>query len=197
MKYSDLLSINKNFQYSVNIDFDLNDPKKIEQYIPTRDVCDVLKVYVRSLLGYEKDKATTLVGPYGKGKSFLILVLLYIASVKANDTLKSLIDRIRVIDGELANYIFELKEKNRKFLPVIINSNYDDISQSFLLALNDALIREGLDKIVPNTVFDVCLEMIDKWEKDPELSIKTLEKCLDVNKINLKQLRKGLSAYTK
>ena len=33
MKYSDLLSINKNFQYSVNIDFDLNDPKKIEQYI--------------------------------------------------------------------------------------------------------------------------------------------------------------------
>lgn len=197
MKYSDLLSINKNFQYSVNIDFDLNDPKKIEQYIPTHDVCDVLKVYVRSLLGYEKDKATTLVGPYGKGKSFLILVLLYIASVKANDTLKSLIDRIRVIDSELANYIFELKEKNRKFLPVIINSNYDDISQSFLLALNDALIREGLDKIVPNTVFDVCLEMIDKWEKDPELSIKTLEKCLDVNKINLKQLRKGLSAYSK
>ena len=116
MKYSDLLSINKNFQYSVNIDFDLNDPKKIEQYIPTRDVCDVLKVYVRSLLGYEKDKATTLVGPYGKGKSFLILVLLYIASVKANDTLKNLIDRIRVIDGELANYIFELKEKNRKMI---------------------------------------------------------------------------------
>ena len=76
--YSSNYYINKNFQSSINLELDLNNEKKIEEYIPTTDICDVLKIYVKSILGINNDRATTLVGPYGKGKSFLLLVLSYI-----------------------------------------------------------------------------------------------------------------------
>lgn len=45
-------------------------------------------------------------------------------------------------------------------MTVIINSNYDNIKQSFLIALSESLKRENLDDIIPNTVFDVCIDLI-------------------------------------
>ena len=47
--YSDYLSINKNFQSSVNLELDLGKESKIEEYIPTTDICDVLKKYIKVL----------------------------------------------------------------------------------------------------------------------------------------------------
>ena len=75
MKYKELIGVNENFQYSVNLQFDLNDISKIEQYIPTKDGCELLNVYFNNVLT-SKNRATTLIGPYGKGKSHLLLVLM-------------------------------------------------------------------------------------------------------------------------
>ena len=88
--YSKLFEINKNFQSSVNLDLDLDNESKIYEYVPTNDICDVLKKYVKCALGKTNNKATTLVGPYGKGKSFLLLVLSYIFSKNKNNTCKSI-----------------------------------------------------------------------------------------------------------
>ena len=68
MKYNNLISVNENFQYSVNLQFDINNISKLDEYIPTKDGCEVLKFYVTSVLK-GKNRATTLIGPYGKGKS--------------------------------------------------------------------------------------------------------------------------------
>ena len=75
MKYNDLIQVNENFQYSVNLQFDINNISKIKEYIPTKDGCEVLKFYINSIIN-TKNRATTLIGPYGKGKSHLLLVLL-------------------------------------------------------------------------------------------------------------------------
>ncbi len=75
MKYADYIKVNENFQYSVNLQFDLNNIDKIKNYIPTKDGCEVLKLYINSVIN-GKNRATTLIGPYGKGKSHLLLVLL-------------------------------------------------------------------------------------------------------------------------
>lgn len=76
--YSKYIAINKNFQSSINLELDLNNEAKLEEYIPTADICDVIKKYIKSFLGVENNRATTLIGPYGKGKSFLLLVLTYL-----------------------------------------------------------------------------------------------------------------------
>ena len=66
---------NENFQYSVNLQFDINNIEKIKEYIPTKDGCELLRSYLNSII-YGKNRATTLIGPYGKGKSHLLLVLI-------------------------------------------------------------------------------------------------------------------------
>lgn len=195
--YSDYLSINKNFQSSVNLELDLGKELKISEYIPTTDICDVLKKYVKVTLGQSKDKATTLIGPYGKGKSFLLLVLSYIyGKNKDGKEWNLLLNKIKPVDSELYNLLIEIKEKDISLLPVIINSNYDNITQSFQIALNDALKREGMNEIVPVSAFEVCLDLLDKWTSKENVREEVLKKCLEVNSLNVEKLKKGLQAYS-
>ena len=46
MSYKELIKINEDFQYSVNLQFDLNNIDKIKNYIPTKDGCEVLKQFI-------------------------------------------------------------------------------------------------------------------------------------------------------
>ncbi len=195
--YSDYLSINKNFQSSVNLELDLNNDNKIMEYIPTTDICDVLKKYVKTALGIEKNFATTLIGPYGKGKSFLLLVLSYIFNGKTSDKCwLSFLKKVKAVDDELFDLLSMLKKNNLKLLPVIINSNYDNIIQSLQIALNEALHREGLDDIIPRSAFDVCLSLLDKWEEKESVKEEVLNQCEKLHKIDLTKLRKGLKNYS-
>jgi len=195
--YSRYFNINKNFQSSINLELDLNNEAKISEYIPTTDICDVMKHYVKSVLDINKERATTLVGPYGKGKSFLLLVLTYLLGNNKNrDCWKNLTLKIENVDIELYDLLIKIKNDNINLLPVVINSNYDDIKQSFQIALNDSLKREHLDDIIPESVFSVCLDLLDKWEKNESIKEGILHKCLELHNINLKQLRKELKLFS-
>ena len=37
MKYKDIVKVNEAFQYSINLQFDINNINKIKEYIPTND----------------------------------------------------------------------------------------------------------------------------------------------------------------
>ena len=114
--YSNYLLINKNFQSSVNLELDLGKETKINEYIPTTDICDVLKKYVSAVLGSSKAKATTLIGPYGKGKSFLLLILSYIFSKNKNSKCwVNLTNKIKDIDENLYEMLIKVKQKKHHF----------------------------------------------------------------------------------
>ena len=195
--YSNFLSINKNFQSSVNLELDLGKESKIKEYIPTTDICDVLKRYVNVALGNSKDKATTLIGPYGKGKSFLLLVLSYIFGKEKNTQIwLDLLQKIKEVDTNLFDMLIKVKEKNITLLPVIINSNYDNITQSFQIALNEALKREGMNDIVPVSAYEICIDLLNKWTSKDSVREEVLQKCLEVNSLNISKLRKGLESYS-
>ena len=195
--YKDIVSINKNFQASINLEFDLNNERKIDEYIPTSDICDVLKRYFRSFLGFTNEKATTLVGPYGKGKSFLLLVLSYLISKdkKKTPSYKSLMTRIKAIDKELYELISEFDKRKLKILPVLVNSNYDNVQQSFMLALNEALNRAGKQDVIPNTIYSVCLNLLNEWNKTKNTR-EALNTCIKNEGTTYKELKSGLSDYS-
>lgn len=198
MKYSEYLKINETFQYSINLQFDINNINKIKEYIPTTDSCEILEHYFDSIFG-NFNKSTILVGPYGKGKSHLLLILLTLLNDYKNediDDIEKLLDKIKNINLNTYVKIKTLRDKKTKFMPVIINSNYNNINQAFLLALTEALEREGIDNIVVNTYFDVALEIINKWkeENDKEL-IEKFKICLEKKKITLEQLEEELRIY--
>lgn len=124
--FENYITINKKFKSSVNLSFDLNNEEKIEQYIPTTDLCDVIKKYIKTVLKDSNFRSTTLSGPYGKGKSYLLLMILYLLSKRENRKLfDSVCTKIRLIDEELYELLQELDSEKIYLLPVIINNNSD------------------------------------------------------------------------
>lgn len=198
MKYSDIISVNENFQYSVNLQFDINNIEKIKEYIPTKDACELMKTYIESIMN-GRNRATTLVGPYGKGKSHLLLVLITLINDYEEEDIRHInefIDKVKRIDSELYNMLKTLREKKIKLMPVIINSNYGDLNQAFLLALTEALEREKLSNVIVNTYFDVAVKVIEKWEEKYHNAIYDFQKCLEEYECSLKELKKGLKNYS-
>jgi ABC-type phosphate transport system ATPase subunit len=195
VKYKDYIDINETFQYSINLQFDINNIEKIKSYIPTSDSCEIINCYLDSILG-KFSKSTTLIGPYGKGKSHLLLVLLTLLN-NYNDEDKESIDlllkRIKEVSETTYERIKTIRKSNLKYMPVIINSNYNNISQAFLIAMTEALEREKISDIVINTYFDVALKVIEKWEKEGyEDAIAKFEKCLLENNTTIKELKNNL-----
>ena len=198
MKYSDIVEINESFQYSINLQFDINDINKIKEYIPTSDSCEVLEYYIDSLLG-NASKATTLVGPYGKGKSHLLLVLITLLNnyhIKDEEIIQALLEKIKKINESLYTKLLQIRQAKLKYMPIIINSNYNDMNQAFLLAVIEALEKEKISDIVIDTYFDKAINIIEKWEKEGHQDIiERLEKDLEEEGINLTKLKDKLKIF--
>ena len=198
MKYIDLIGVNENFQYSVNLQFDINNIEKIKEYIPTKDGCELLKSYLNSII-YGKNRATILIGPYGKGKSHLLLVLITLLDVYEKEDIPyidNFILKIKKIDAELYEMLVKIRKEKQRMMPVIINSNYGDLNQAFLLALSEALEREKLSDIIVNTYFDVAIKVIEKWEEKYKDAINEIKRCLKEYDCSLKELKQGLKNYS-
>ena len=203
-KYNEIITVNPIFQNSVNIEYDLGDESKIREYIPTTEACVILKKYLSSCVSSKSSKidrnsrATSLIGPYGKGKSFLILVLLYILSAdRSSEVYIELKARIGKVDSELHDLMSAMDQRNFRLLPVVVNSDYDDLSQAFTLGLNEALVSSGLQSLVPNTAYKVALELLGKWNEDPEFNKKVVRVCEEQVGVKIGDVRKGLKKHSR
>ena len=115
-QWRNLIHINRNFQKAVNLQLDIGNHGRIENYIPTRSSMLILNRYLRAVMGEAKEHATVLIGPYGKGKSHLLLVLL---SILSGDLPQTVFDKIQVTDKETADLVTKIKQENKKYLPVL------------------------------------------------------------------------------
>ena len=198
MKYFDFLKINDTFQYSINLQFDIGNINKIKEYIPTTDSCKVMEYYFDAILG-NFNKSTILIGPYGKGKSHLLLVALTLLSDYSKDdeiAINNLINKIKNIDKSLYDKITKVRNNKLKFLPVIINSNYNNMNQAFLLALYEALEREHMKDINIDSYYTSALKVIERWEEDRDKEIlKKFDECLQKNSTSIENLKLKLGMF--
>ena len=102
MQLRDYVKFNSDFRDSVNLYLDLNKVDKIRSYIPTKSSVDILEQYLDAVLD-NKQHSTLLIGPYGKGKSHLLLMLLAALTLKNNAENDKLM-------GELCNKIKKVDE---------------------------------------------------------------------------------------
>lgn len=169
MQYKDFISIDRQFETAVNLGLDLNKLDKLEEYIPTDASTSILKEYLKDITEATQDKASVLIGPYGKGKSHLILILCALVGMNRDKsenivTLRKLVDNISKQDKEVAELANNLLEKRKRLIPVVINGGYGDLQQTFLVALKEALERESIQGIIPKTYYEVAIETIKKWK---------------------------------
>lgn len=208
MKYNRFLGVDRNFQTSVNLEFDLNNIEKVRGYIPTEQSVKILGEYLKAVY-FEQEhqsRASVLIGPYGRGKSHLFLILsailsldIYGVSEKLSRDMAAILDelcsRIKEVDSEIGALASEIVASNIRLLPIIINSNSSDINQAFLVALKDALDNAGLSNLLPETYFDVATSMIDKWRSSFPDAMKKLTSILNKQKITVEDLYMRLNQY--
>lgn len=197
-KLSQIVKLNEKFKNSVNLYLDLNRKEKITTYIPTKSSLNILKRYVNSVMK-NTGHSTILIGSYGKGKSHLLLILLAIVSMqrtKENDKIvKDLLKKIKKNDKEIYDIILEVWNKKKRFLPVVISGTTDDVSRSFMVALNDALRRENLTDIMPDNFFSIALQTINRWKNKYHEVYKNYKKVLKLKGISTNDINNGLKVY--
>lgn len=172
--FKEIVQINKKFQKSINMRLDYNRPEKIESYIPTRASVQVLKDYLSQFAGKSHVKSTILIGPYGKGKSHLLLVLLALLSKRNQESsspqviqmLNQVILKLEEKDQEAGRYARSVVEKKQYYLPVLISGVQSDLQRALLLSLKEGLEREGLEDIAPDTYFEEAKKAILQWKNN-------------------------------
>ena len=196
MKYADFIKGNEGFQYSINIQYDLMNINKIKGYIPTRKSVEILKEYLLNNVVDGRDKATVLIGPYGKGKSHLLLVLLgLMCGDNEIKELEVLVDKVKAIDNTCSELAMNVL-KNKKYLPIVINFNSGDLNQAFLIALNQSLKNQGIEDVLPNTYFDSALSVLEGWEKYDQTINVVKELIKAKSNVTLEAFKRKLKSFS-
>lgn len=198
---AEIVGINQNFQRSIQIRMDYHSMDKIESYIPTKASLQVLENYIDALGREEKDRATMLIGPYGKGKSHLLLILVALLSrenqenLEKKKVLQELTKKIAKVNKQLGEKIGKLLEEKKSYLPIFITPSQKDMEKAYLLALKEALQDEGLESLAPDTYFEKALEMIKQWKNDYPQTYQQFLGKLKKNGMFVEQLKKQLGEY--
>lgn len=161
-----MISVASGFQSSVNISYDLNDDSKLKKYIPTKSSLGLLQDILLSTRGDSVDRSRILIGPYGKGKSHIVLMIMSILMKKDLALFEKMMPVIKMDNEELYHLIKNYYTGNIKLLPVVISGTSNSISQAFMLALQQTLGEYELNDIMPETSYKAALRVIDRWKDE-------------------------------
>lgn len=198
----DIVRFNSSFKTAVNLYLSLNKPEKVLGYIPTKSSITLLGDYIKAILE-NKEQATLLVGSYGKGKSHLLLVLLALLSMERteanNKVIFKLIKNISCVDKIGKSVTEDIKKiwRKKRFLPVLITDITGDLNQAFLYGLHDALKREKLIDLVPDTYYSIALDRIGDWEQYYQNTYVVFEQEISKQGMSMPKLMTGLKLYSR
>ncbi|HAS92087.1 MAG TPA: hypothetical protein DCS12_07610 [Clostridiales bacterium] len=162
----DIVQIEKGFQSSVNIGFDLREESRVAAFIPTAYSVDLINELFGSIMPDSTQRAKILIGAYGRGKSHIMLVLLNLLFNKNRELFNKFLNKTRELDEEKYTRFSEYIKSDYKLLPIIISGSSNSLTQSFLGALQQTTNSENLDYLMPETHFMAALNVIQKWEKE-------------------------------
>lgn len=178
-----LIKISPGFQYAINMKYDIHDLQKVQGYIPTEKAINITSDVIDSLDESSVDRARIIVGSYGTGKSHFLTFLSAMLQKSFDEEAYDL-----VLDKMGSNGKNLIKEKiqrkffnvNGKFLIVMINGNGSSIEQSFRIGLREALQRENLEDLMPNSIYRHALHTMSIWKEEfPETYSRFLGKIVD------------------
>ena len=170
-----MIDVSKNFQASVNIAFDFDSAEKLEEFIPTAEAVKFIDGEILSARdvnsseqSMENGRAGILIGPYGKGKSYIVLetISLLYNSPDLKKSFFRLAEKIKEKNPGAAENIKSYVNSGKRLLPIVINGNSQSLSQSFLYALNLTLKKKEFAGLMPETHFEAAAKMIEKWENE-------------------------------
>jgi len=137
MSISHLVSIKRRFLRSVNIVKDHDDSAGLAGYVVTPLAQQALDL-ISSSFSASSDRAFTITGPYGTGKSSFALFLYYLLSSSSHDAWKKLREANKDLAEALHKTVFGKKDNESGFVVLPITSRRAPIAILLSEALEDA-----------------------------------------------------------
>ena len=203
-KLKEHISVLSDFQFSINLEYDLYSDQKIKNYIPTLSAIDIIEDVMLSTAQNSSDRARIFVGAYGKGKSHLALVLLALLSRKDKALYSDVLSMICQTKPELCSYILKYQESSQRMLPVVIQGSSVGVRQSLLLGIKKALQTADLGDIMPNTYYGAAVKTIENWQENYNDTFNKFNKLIsctvdefkaELNNFNTKYYDEFVSLY--
>lgn len=166
MDIKDLVVPNKDFQTSINIEFDFGSEEKVKELIPTEAVCRYLERILGDVIAPSNQRAKLLVGAYGKGKSHVVLAALTAMWRKSPVAFGRIEAAYRKQGNGFADTFERFARDGQRLLPVVISGSTSGLRQSLLLALKNALKLCDSQDLMPSTNYDGAIRVLDRWRSD-------------------------------
>jgi hypothetical protein len=167
-----LVDVDADFKPSVQLPFDFDqsdiNERLIRTFIPTTQSIDILTEIAHSLNPNSSERARTLVGTFGTGKSDLLLVICNYFSRQLDDPImQPFYGRLHEIDPTRAGIIRQRRENHPPFLVVLLQADTVSPFPGFVLhGLQQALARQGLADLMDRTKYDAAREQIETWQNE-------------------------------
>lgn len=179
--YDKLVLIQEQFNYSANVQLDMDNSEKLLHYIPNDTSVKLLKDYFVDIVKDSPDSHSHMIyGSYGTGKSHFLTVLSMLLSKQfVNDiAFKTFIDRLRTKDRLLVNDIKSFEKDNRKkpFLVVPIVFDFPDFNRCLFFSLQKVLLKQGIN-IVFKTFYHQAVDVMKNWMNNPTSADRLASAC--------------------
>jgi hypothetical protein len=200
MPYSNFILQQSEYTYSVNIQFDIENDRKLARFIPNETTIDLLRGY---FVDIAREKSNThsriLYGSYGTGKSHFLTVLSLLLGKMYTDGVAyaAFLRRVRSYDDSLAHDIDSfVKNENRKpYLIVPIVFDFDNFERSIYFSLRKALEQNGID-IKFKTFYTYALSLLGQWKNNQESLTRLVDACKK-ERTTVDKLETQLTAFNK
>lgn len=198
--YSELVRIEGEYNYSANIQFDMENDKKLFRFIPNETTIELIREY---FIDITKDSPThhsrILYGSYGTGKSHFLTVLGMLLSKTYTNGMayKTFLSRVSLYDDNLAQdinaYISDPSRKPLLVVPIVFD--FDDFDRCIYFSLKKRLETIG-KKVSFKTFYDQAAQLINQWKSSKESSARLIEACRK-SKVELQDLEEMLRLFDK
>ncbi len=172
VRFADLIHVDSEFKPSVQLPVDFEDAamnaRLIRTYIPTSQSIALLTDIARSFNPSSTERARTLVGTYGTGKSDLLLMLgNYFARSVDDPVMQPFYEKVRSIDPNQFTTIHAQRTNKPPFLVVLLQADATTPFPGFVLhGLHAALKHAGLEHMMRGTKYQAAQEQIAAWQRD-------------------------------
>ncbi len=198
MKYSDLIKQESEYTYSANVQFDIENDKKLARFIPNETTIELLREYfIDTIRTKPNHHSRILYGSYGTGKSHFLTVLSLLLSKSFTDgpAFETFLSRVNEYDVYLAQDIkWYVQDNNRKPLLIVpIVFDFEDFERCIYFSLIKKLHAIGID-VRFKTFYTQAIEQLNKW-KDREESLSRLNLSCEKLNVSLNELEKKLFMF--
>lgn len=200
MPYSDLIKQETEYTYSANIQFDIENDRKLLRFIPNETTTELLKEYFSDITRQNPEHhARILYGSYGTGKSHFLTVLSLLLGKNYTDgfAFNTFNNRLSRFDPRLAADItsFVQDSERKPFLIVPIVFDFEDFDRCIYFSLRKVLDSLGI-QVQFKTFYDQASQLISQWKATAD-STKRLEEACKATRIKLDSLEDQLRKYDK